>query len=493
MVKDYIGPMDTTTTSLAISAASGLDPTGLPDPERCRQARLARDPRFDGEFFLAVRTTGIYCRPICPARAPAEKNVIYYRSSAQAARDGYRPCLRCRPESAPGSPAWQGTATTVQRALQLIRQGALNGGTLADLADRLGVGERYLRKLFERELGVSPQAIALNQRLLFARKLLAETRMPITDIAFASGFGSLRRFNSAVRTQFRQTPRELRRKPVGTATHRSGIQLQLQYRPPYDWEGVLGFFSRHALAGVETTDGDCYRRKLWLAQGPASISVCPVPGRHALRLELQVSDHSQLMPVVARVRRMFDLDANPAAIAATLGRDPYLAPLLRAFPGIRAPGSWSLYESAVRTIVGQQVSTLAARGICSRLAAAASVDPEYPVFPTARALAALDDSHFPMPGRRRETLRTLCREFAGREEQLDLTTLAATRGVGPWTVAMVAMRGAGDPDIFPGGDLGLDRAWRDISAGKCSLRDQIPHWRPWRSYAANLLWRSYSL
>jgi AraC family transcriptional regulator of adaptative response / DNA-3-methyladenine glycosylase II len=462
-----------------------------PDPETCRQARLARDPRFDGEFYLAVRTTGIYCRPICPARAPAEKNVRYYKSSAQAARDGYRPCLRCRPESAPGSPAWQGTSTTVQRALQLIQQGALNPGTQAALAERLGIGERYLRKLFERELGLSPQAIALNQRLLFARKLLAETRMPVTEIAFAAGFGSVRRFNSAIKAQFRQTPGKLRRSAAPEVAG-GGIRLQLQYRPPYDWAGVFNFFSRHAITGIETVAADCYTRNLWLAGQPASITVKPVPGRDAAELQLKAADQSQLLPIVTRVRRMFDLDANPAVIAQTLGREPSLATLLEAFPGIRAPGTWSVYESAIRTIIGQQVSTLAARGICGRLVAATAEDPDHPVFPRASALAALSDSHFPMPGRRRETLRTLCRQFSGREDKLDLDTLAATRGVGPWTVAMVAMRGVGDPDVFPTRDLGLERAWLAMSDGNNSLDDQSVHWRPWRSYAANLLWRSYS-
>jgi AraC family transcriptional regulator of adaptative response / DNA-3-methyladenine glycosylase II len=481
--------MNSGTVRYTTDTPSSPGPTDLPNPDICRQARLARDPRFDGEFFLAVRTTGIYCRPICPARPPAEKNVSYYRSSAQAARDGYRPCLRCRPESAPNSPAWQGTATTVQRALQLIQLGALNTGTLAQLAERLGIGERYLRKLFERELGVSPQAIALNQRLLFARKLLAETDMAVTDIAFAAGFGSVRRFNSAIKTQFRQTPGDLRRR-TGRAAAGDRIRLQLQYRPPYDWEGVLNFFKRHAVAGVEAVDDRGYHRNLSLAGRPATIAVRPVSGRHALELELHAEDHSLLMPVVASVRRMFDLDANPGAIAQTLGRDPALAPSLRAYPGIRAPGSWSLYESAIRAIIGQQVSTVAARSICGRLAAATSVDPGHKVFPPASALAALDNSHFPMPGRRRDTLRQLCSQFAGREDTLDLTALAAIKGVGPWTVAMVAMRGAGDPDAFPTRDLGLEKAWQEAAAGADTLPSHALQWRPWRSYAANLLWRS---
>jgi AraC family transcriptional regulator of adaptative response / DNA-3-methyladenine glycosylase II len=481
--------METFTANPSPNEQASPDLTALPNPEICRQARLARDPRFDGEFFLAVLTTGIYCRPICPARPPAEKNVRYYRSSAQAARDGYRPCLRCRPESAPSSPAWQGTATTVQRALQLIQHGALNTGTLAQLADRLGIGERYLRKLFQRELGVSPQAIALNQRLLFARKLLAETGMAVTDIAFAAGFGSVRRFNSAIKTQFRQTPGDLRRRPGRVATG-GGIRLQLQYRPPYDWEGVLNFFSRHAVAGVEAVDDSGYHRNLSLDGRPAIIAVRHVPSRHALELELQAEDHSLLMPVVANVRRMFDLDANPAAIGEALGRDPSLAQLLLAFPGIRAPGSWSLFESAIRSVIGQQVSTVAARSICGRLAAATSSDPDHRVFPSASALAALDDSHFPMPGRRRDTLRQLGSQFSGREDALDLTALAATKGVGPWTVGMVAMRGAGDPDAFPPRDLGLEKAWQEAVPTADKLQNHPLQWRPWRSYAANLLWRS---
>ncbi len=291
------------------------------DPEVCRRARVSRDARFDGEFYLAVRTTGIYCRPICPARAPAEKNVRYFRSAALAAQAGFRPCLRCRPESAPNSPAWNGSSTTVQRALQLLSQGALNEGSLADLALRLGVGERYLRKLFQRELGVSPQALALNQRLLFAKKLLAETTLPVTDVAFAAGFGSVRRFNSAVQKQFRLPPSALRgRRSVTTAS--ANIELQLHYRPPYDWEGVADFFTRHAIAGVEFVTPRSYRRNITLGGASGSFEVSPMAGKDALRLELQLADHSLLLPIVTRVRRMFDLDANPAAIQPGAGAGP---------------------------------------------------------------------------------------------------------------------------------------------------------------------------
>ena len=460
------------------------------DPDLCRRARLSRDPRFDGEFYLAVHTTGIYCRPICAARAPAEWNVSYFRSAEQASAAGFRPCLRCRPESAPHSPAWNGTSTTVERALQMIRQGALNDSSLPELAQRLGIGERYLRKLFERELGVSPTAVAINQRLLFAKKLLAETAMPVTEIAYAAGFGSVRRFNSAVRSHFKLPPSALRHSRKREQAD-APVRLQLQYRPPYDWQGVAGFFSRHAVAGVEMADSDQYQRNIDLNGRPGHIRVWPARGKNALLLELHLPDHSLLMPVVATVRRMFDLDANPAAIQQVLSGDQILAPLLQRFPGIRSPGYSSLYEAAIRGIVGQQISTTAARNLLSGMAC--SDHTGQIVFPGAAAISALDDSHFRMPGRRRDTLRTLSEQFHDREDELDIESLAALHGVGPWTIAMAAMRGSGQPDSFPVTDLGLVKAWSALAGDNLPLRERAMTWRPWRSYAANLLWRSLAL
>ncbi|MEP5567958.1 MAG: AlkA N-terminal domain-containing protein [Halioglobus sp.] len=459
------------------------------DTDLCSRARMARDPRFDGEFFLAVKTTGIYCRPICPARAPAEKNVSYFRLATQAAAAGYRPCLRCRPESAPGSPAWEGTTTTVERALQLIRQNALSEGTLGDLADRLGIGERYLRKLFEQELGVSPQAVALNQRLLFAKKLLAETGLPITEVAYAAGFGSVRRFNSAVKEHFKLTPSDLRGRRK--AKDSADIRLQLQYRPPYDWNGVVDFLSHHAIEGVEEINGARYQRNFRTTGGVGQLEIQPHKTKPALELCLLLPDNSQLMSIVGQLRRMFDLDANPEKISAQLQQDPALGPLSKRSPGARSPGHWSLFESAVRAIVGQQVSTVAARTILARLAKACSGE-GLATFPAAAELAKLKDEHFPMPSRRRETLRTLCQTYAGREEELTLEALADFKGVGPWTVGMVAVRGAGDPDVFPSGDLGLERTWAALPGSEGKLNDAAAQWRPWRSYAANLLWRSYT-
>ena len=462
------------------------------DPEVCSRARLARDVRFDGVFFLGVRTTGIYCRPVCPARPPAEQNVAYFREASQAAAAGFRPCLRCRPEAAPGSPAWQGSSVTVQRALDLIRAGALNEGSLAELCARLGVGERYLRKLFQRELGVSPVAVAQNQRLLFARQLLQETALPIIDIAHAAGFGSVRRCNSAFQSSFGKPPSAMRR-PRLSASAYADIRLQLQYRPPYDWAGVLDFFSRHAVEGVESVDDGSYRRTVLWQQEQGEIRVRHLPARRAVELQLRLPDLAGIMPVVQRVRRMFDLDANPAVIAATLEQEPALAALLQRFPGVRSPVCWSVAEATVRAIVGQQVSIVAARTVCSRLASAAA--PEAPgagdarAFPDPVAIAALEDSHFPMPSRRRDTLRTVCQLLANDEEPT-AAELLALPGIGPWTAAMVAMRGHGQPDAFPPRDLGLMRAWEALPQATEPLQKASERWQPWRAYAANLLWRS---
>ncbi|MFK7976167.1 MAG: DNA-3-methyladenine glycosylase 2 family protein [Halioglobus sp.] len=470
---------------------SKADPDAL-DRKLCQRARLSRDPRFDGEFFVAVATTGIYCRPICPARAPAEKNVEYYRHAIQAGQAGYRPCLRCRPESAPASPAWAGTSTTVKRALALISEGALNDKPLAELAHRLGVGERYLRKLFNKELGVSPHAVAHHQRLLFARKLVLETLLPLSEIAYAAGFGSVRRFNSAMREEFRMAPGDLRRAKATKKQARS-VTLLLQYRPPYDWEGITDVFARHAIEGIETVSSTHYRKHIRYEGAVTEIAVSHAPAKNALKLEVGLTDPTALMPIVANVRRMFDLDANPAAIANVLCTDKALKQLIKATPGIRSPSHWSLFESTIRAIVGQQVSTAAARSVLARMASTAKTHHEQATFPTAEELASLPDTAFPMPTRRRETLRSICKHYSGKEETLDIETLASFKGIGPWTTALVAMRGAGASDLFPHKDLGLEKAWAQLTDDKSpNLTEHAAAWRPWGAYAANLLWRSLS-
>jgi AraC family transcriptional regulator of adaptative response / DNA-3-methyladenine glycosylase II len=458
------------------------------DNEVCRRARMARDSRFDGEFFVGVTSTGIYCRPICPARQPAEKNVEYFRHATQAAESGFRPCLRCRPETAPNCPAWLGSATTLQRALELIRAGALNGdNTLQQLADRLGIGERYLRKLFQRELGVSPLAVAQNQRLLLAKQLLLETQLPLTETAFAAGFGSIRRFNSAIQSAFGMPPSQMRRRRSGS-TRNDSIKLELHYRPPYDWNGVISVFARHAVEGIETVTADSYSLRFALQGYIGELTVRPLKHKHALGLTLQLNAILPLMPIIERVRRMFDLDANPEIIAQHLSSDPTLAILLRRYPGIRSPVKWSPEEAAIRAIVGQQVSTLAARSICARLASAVQPNVELRTFPSPADIALLSDGHFPMPGRRRDTLKRLA-STAVNNGELDPEGFAAAKGIGPWTTAMLAMRGYGNPDAFPESDLGLIQAWEKLNQ-TLKLKEASKRWGPWRSYAANLLWRT---
>ena len=473
----YSGAMDST---------ADRDTLAPLDSEACRRARMARDHRFDGEFFLAVKTTGIYCRPICPARPAAEKNVSYFHSPAQAAAQGYRPCLRCRPESAPSSPAWQGSATTVQRALKLIEDGALNDGRLPELAERLGVGERYLRKLFQRELGISPVAVAQNQRLLFARKLLLESHLAIGQVAEAAGYGSLRRFNSAIKAAFQTTPGDLRaRLPDKDRTPMTdGITLRLHYRPPYDWSATLDFLRRHAVEPMESVSGERYQRSGAVAGSPLSFDIGPGPG-DSLLLNLRMDEPRQLATAVNRIRQMLDLDAHPVAVAGVLGADPHLGPLVERFPGLRAPRAWSHFEAALRAVVGQQVSVGAARTVLARLLEASGE----PYFGPG-AIAQLDDSAFSMPSRRRDTVRAVCRLFED-SEHVSAEQLAALAGVGPWTTDLYRLRGLGEVDVMPLGDLGLKQAWEKLDSN-CGLEFALERWRPWNAYAANLLWRSLS-
>jgi AraC family transcriptional regulator of adaptative response / DNA-3-methyladenine glycosylase II len=466
------------------------------DPEICRRARLARDSRFDGEFFLAVTTTGIYCRPVCPARPPREENVRYYRSAAEAAQAGYRPCLRCRPESAPLSPAWLGTDTTVRRALEMIHEGYLNEHSTAQLAGRLGLGERYLRKLFHQKLGVSPGSVARTQRLHFAQKLLLETDLPMTEVAYAAGFGSLRRFNSATRENFGCAAGDMRRQPRAAARG-PGISMTLNYRPPYDIDAVMALFQRHAVEGLETADGSRWSRVLRTDNGAAAVTVSA--GKKGLDLSVRLSDNRELMPVIALLRRMFDLDCQPADIADCLAADELLEPLLQQRPGIRSPVVASPFESCVRAVLGQQVSTAAAKNLCAKIVAAADSRAEIEgervlLFPRPAELLALPDSVLRMPASRQRTLRAICEHFDRRGEDASgdlLAGLARIKGIGPWSLDLVAMRGLGDPDRFPSSDLGLLKA---AAAGgienKRSLEERSARWQPWRSYAANLLWRS---
>lgn len=476
------------------------------DPHRCYRALRSRDRRFDGRFFVAVRTTRIYCRPICPAPTPHFRNTTFYPCAAAAEAAGFRACLRCRPETAPGTPAWEGTSAVVSRALRLIRAGAVTDDDLDGLAERLGVGERQLRRLFAKHLGVAPGAVARAQRLHDARVLLAETSLPVGEIAFAAGFRSLRQFNHAVRASFGDSPTGLRRRASRRAVARGdGIyEMRLAYRPPFAWSSLLGFLAARAIPGVESVDGERYRR----AVGEASfVEVEHLPAAACVVLRVHGAECSSLLPYAARARRLFDLDADPLPIAVQLGRSATLAECVRRAPGLRVPGAWDPFEIAVRAVLGQQVSVAAATTLAGRLARRfgrpVDVGPELThLFPTAEALAAADVAAIGLPKARAEAIRTLAAAIAGGALVLDgacdleesVRRMSALPGMGEWTAQYVAMRALGEPDAFPAGDLGLRRALGN-GAGPLpasELTRLAEEWRPWRAYAALHLWSAGS-
>jgi AraC family transcriptional regulator of adaptative response / DNA-3-methyladenine glycosylase II len=481
----------------------------LMDRAACDRARLARDPRFDGLFFIGVKSTGIYCRPVCPARSPRPENIVYFPTAAAAAAAGLRPCLRCRPETAPGTPAWNGTSATVARAMHLIRQGALDGGSLNNLAARLGVGARHLRRLFRQHIGATPKAIADNQRLLFAKRLLVETDMPITQAAFAAGYGSLRRFNAAFAKRVGRTPSQLRRsRPMTRPRSDSGFSctLTLPYRPPYDWDRILAFFKDRAIPGVEWADLGTYSRTIRLSTTRGTIAVRHAQNGHALELDVCMTDSRELMKVVERVRRMFDLDANPRAIHQTLIQDPLLAERIHKRPGLRLPGSWDPFETAVRAVVGQQISVKGAvtqLGRIARLVGHSYDGGDTPhliwLFPDAAEMVAADMATIGVPQKRKETLRQIAQQIVSGSLQLDtagelsrfVDTMTAIPGIGNWTANYVAMRALGEPDAFPASDLGIMKALQegDTRPTVKQVTARADAWRPWRAYATIYLWQ----
>jgi AraC family transcriptional regulator, regulatory protein of adaptative response / DNA-3-methyladenine glycosylase II len=480
----------------------------MPDVQACERARLSRDARFDGLFFTAVTSTGIYCRPVCPAPAPKPQHVMYVPSAAAAEAAGFRPCLRCRPELAPGDPSWRRGDDVVARALALIDEGILVDAPLGALADRLALGERQLRRLFVDRLGVAPVGVHGTRRLLLAKQLLTDSSMPITDIALAAGFNSLRRFNTVFREAYRMAPRDLRR-TAGPATGDT-LTLRLGYRPPYDFGAMLDFLRARALPGIEQVDDSSYARVFGSEDAPGWLRVSRSPGArgaHALRLELHGSRPTVLLAVVSQVRRLFDLDADPASIGAVLGIDRRLRPLLARWPGLRLPGAWDGFETAVRAVVGQQVSVAAARTIAARLVARFGRPlPETfaahgfsHLFPAPAALADADLSGCGLTPDRARTIRHVARAVVdGRvdfhcDRTLDEIVARWTElpGIGPWTAHYIAMRAFGHPDALPAEDLVLRRA---LSEGGTpltarALRVRAEAWKPWRAYAVIHLWR----
>ncbi|MBD9478253.1 DNA-3-methyladenine glycosylase 2 [Pseudoxanthomonas sp. PXM02] len=480
------------------------DATALPDPRVCEQARLSRDARFDGLFFTAVTSTRIYCRPVCPAPAPKPANIVYYRHAAAAEAAGFRPCLRCRPELAPGDGAWRRGDDVVARALKLIEQGALVDAPLSTLADKVGLGERQLRRLFSERLGATPNEVHGTRRLLFAKQLLTETALPITQVALAAGFGSLTRFNTAFREEYRMAPRELRKRDVPPAD--DGVTLRLGYRPPYDLTAMLDFLRGRALPGVEAVDDRSYRRVVGTADAPGWLRVSAWGGdAHALRLELHGAAPAGLLGIVQRLRRMFDLDADPHVIAQALGGDARLRPLLEARPGLRLPSGWDGFEIAVRAVIGQQVSVAAARTLTARLAQRhgtplpVAFDGLTHLFPTPDRLADVDLTEIGLTRARADTIRGLSRallegrvDFNPERTLEDFTSRwVALPGIGPWTAHYMALRALGHPDAFPADDLVLQKAvpTDGVRMTAKALTARAEAWRPWRAYAVIHVWK----
>ncbi|HYM04773.1 MAG TPA: AlkA N-terminal domain-containing protein [Stellaceae bacterium] len=486
----------------------------LLDRTACYRALETRDPRFDGRFFVGVTSTGIYCRPVCPARTPKFENCRFFPSAAAAQEAGFRPCLRCRPETAPDLAFWRGSSNTVSRALALIADGALDGGEagLEALAERLGVGGRQLRRLFKQHLGASPIAVAQTRRVLFAKQLLQETRMPMAEVALAAGFGSIRRFNETFRALFARPPRALRRASLSNPPDRplaeTGVTLRLRYRPPYDWAAMLGHLRVRAVDGVEHVEGGVYRRSVALNGLAGSIDVAHLPKQESLAVTIRFPCVRSLPAIVARTRRVFDVGADIETIGAHLARDPLLAPLVARRPGLRAPGGWDGFELAVRAILGQQISVEAARRLAGKLVGLfGETLPRdhggHPavtrVFPTPERLASADLAALGMPGARRASLTALAeaaiadpqlfRPFGTIEEAM--ARLRRIRGIGEWTAQYIALRALREPDAFPASDIGLLRGAPGLDGRRptpAALLDRAEPWRPWRAYAAQHLW-----
>lgn len=477
------------------------------DFEACRRAFITRDARFDGRVFGAVKTTGIYCRPICPARTPKAENMTFYPSAAAAQEAGYRPCLRCRPEASPDLGAWRGTSNTVSRALALIESGALDTGDVDALSARLGVGERQLRRLFRQHLGAAPITVAQTRRVLLAKQLIQETRLPMAEVALASGFGSVRRFNETFQQLFGRPPGALRRLTGEMSAETAGVTVKLPYRAPYDWDAIIGFLTARAIPGVEAVSPRRYARTLSVDGATGVIVVTPGEGDF-LVAEIRFPKLKALPAVIARIRRVFDLTADPHLIGAHLSQDAMLAPLVAARPGLRAPGAWDGFEMAVRAILGQQITVTAARNLAAKLVATYGEPTQDAtaarfgltrIFPAPERLVGQDIAALGMPRARGAALEALARTVAAdpaiftprADLESAIRALAALPGVGEWTAQYIALRELREPDAFPHADIGLLRAMADpdgVRPTAEALLARSQGWSPWRAYAAQHLW-----
>jgi AraC family transcriptional regulator, regulatory protein of adaptative response / DNA-3-methyladenine glycosylase II len=466
----------------------------------CSRARLSRDARFDGKFFIGVRGSRVYCRPICPAPTAKEKNVRYFATAAAAAEAGFRPCLRCRPECSPGTPAWLGTPNTVSRALRLIAESGLEDGGVETLASRLGVGSRHLRRLFVQHLGATPSAVAQTRRLHFAKKLIDETNLPMSEVALASGFGCVRRFNAAIRKVYKRTPTQIRRLSRQAGRQPDNEYLfRLRYRPPYNWSLMLSFLAERATPGVEAVRDGHYYRSISVNGNDGYVDVSLDAEGVALIARVQFGDPRSLFVIVERLRAMFDLNADWAAIAPSLKSDSALGKRVEAQPGLRVPGCWSGFELAVRAILGQQITVKGATTLAGTLARSFGKSltlsaPLSHIFPSPKDLAEADLTSIGLTRARAATIRGLARAVCERRISFEgiiapedfLSSLCEVPGIGKWTAQYVAMRALGEPDAFPSGDLGLLRALGIESFPELEQRAEA--WRPWRAYATMYLW-----
>jgi AraC family transcriptional regulator of adaptative response / DNA-3-methyladenine glycosylase II len=476
------------------------------DLQVCSRARLSRDARFDGKFFIGVLGhaaspwSGIYCRPICPAPTANEKNVRYFPTAAAAAEAGFRPCLRCRPECSPGTPAWRGTSNTVSRALRLIGESGLEDGGIEGLAERLGVGSRHLRRLFLRHLGAPPSAVAQTRRLHFAKKLIDDTQLPMCQVAIASGFGCVRRFNASIQKTYKRTPSQIRRLARQTETQpENQYVFQLRFRPPYHWQGMLGFLSARATPGVEVVANDRYMRSISVNGRHGHFTVSLNDQKDSLVVRVQIGDPHSLYMIIERIRSMFDLNADWVDIAECLGADPELGARIGAQPGLRVPGCWDGFELTTRAILGQQITVKGATNLAGRIArtfgqAYSHGNNLTHLFPTAEILADANLTGVGLTGKRAETIRALARAVCDGQISFEkiidsdafLTKLCEIPGIGRWTAQYVAMRALGEPDAFPSSDLGFLHALDLRSPREVDARAEA--WRPWRAYAGMYLW-----
>ena len=494
----------------------------LLNPDDFEDARQSRDPRFDGRFFVGVLTTGIYCRPVCPVRVPRKENVQLYPSAAAAAAAGFRPCLRCRPESSPGTPAWSGSSWKVSRALQLIDRGYLDDASVDDLAEQLELGSRQLSRLFQTHVGATPVEVAQTRRLHFAKKLIDETELPLSEVCFAAGFGSVRRFNSVFQQTYQRSPRQLRDRrgrrvirQAGTRVATPTLEITLSYRPPFDWRAMLEFLAYRAIPGVEQVTEDSYARTFALGGSNGHFIARFQADTPTIRLSICTSRSDQLYQIIDRIRSLFDLRADSTLIDSAFVRDKLLGKVVKANPGLRVPGCWDGFEVAVRAILGQQVTVKAASTLVARVAGRhgdvydVEGRPEglTRVFPSAGRIAGANLDGIGIVGSRIAAIQTLAQAVADNALVMDcivsteefVDRVCAIKGIGEWTAQYIAMRALNDPNAFPHSDLILRRAAVGGKLGADTetltpkqLLDRARVWQPWRAYAVILLWRHYA-